>query len=231
MDNLHPIQMQIIKNLTFSPSIKFSELNNSSIESDKFSYHIRKLLSDGLIKKNEFDKYSLTNKGKLYSSHMDTGTSKIEKQPKSSVLIIAHRRITKEKEYLIHTRTKEPYYNYSGFMTGKIRFGETIEESALRELEEETGLIGSEYRHHFILYEMVYTTERKQLEDKFFHVVSFSKTTGTLLEKSLDGKNSWLTENQLRKLDLVFHNEIDILNLYLKNKKGFLEEKYFIEEF
>lgn len=231
MDNLHPVQMQIIRELTFSPSIKFSELNVKDLESDKFSYHIRKLLNDGLIKKDKSDKYSLTNKGKLYSSHMDTNTNTIEKQPKSSVLVIVHKKNKQKNSLLIHTRTKEPYYNYSGFLSGKIRYGETLEEAALRELEEETGLLGSGYKHHFVLHEMVYNFDGDQLEDKFFHIVGFSDTNGSLLDKSIDGKNRWITEKQLRETELLFHNEIEILDWFLKDTNGFIEKKYQIKEF
>jgi 8-oxo-dGTP pyrophosphatase MutT (NUDIX family) len=43
-------------------------------------------------------------------------------------------------EYLFQERLKQPYFGYWGLPSGKIRWGETILETALRELKEETGL-------------------------------------------------------------------------------------------
>ena len=231
MDNLHKIQMDIIKTLSFSPFISFSKLNTSSIESDKFSYHLKKLIKEKLIAKSDKDKYSLTDKGKMYVSHMDTATKKIEQLPKSSVLIIPIKQTNKSKKYLIHTRQKEPYYGYSGFITGKIRFGETVEEAAARELKEESGVTGLEYKHHFVIHEMVYNKSGKQLEDKFFNIVSFASTKGHLLSKTEEGKNQWITEEEFRKMHPLFHNELDILGWYLAGRSTFLEEKYYIEEY
>ncbi len=231
MNNLHKIQMQIIRELTFSPLVKFSKLNKNHIDSDKFSYHLRTLFDDGFIDKTNNDEYSLTNKGKIYSSHMDTDTERIELLPKTSVLVIPINNLGKDLKYLIHTRTKEPYFGYSGCIAGKIRFGETVEETAKRELNEEAGILGEDFSYGYTLHEMVYNKEGQQLEDKFFNVVSFHGFTGIIKSQTQDGKNKWVTEKEFKATNPLFHNEIDIFNWFLDGKKGFLEEKYYIEKY
>jgi ADP-ribose pyrophosphatase YjhB (NUDIX family) len=229
MDNFHIIQMQILRELAFKPNSNFSRLNISGLTNDHFSYHVRTLLKIGYIKKSEKG-YILSNKGKTYVSHMDTDKSQIEKLPKVSVLIVITKKIRNTIYYAISTRTKEPYFGYSGFITGKVRFGETIHEAAARELDEEMNLT-AKFKNCFILHEMVYDTKGNQLEDKFFHIVAAYDTKGEIAEKTQEGKNSWVTERQLEKLEPKFHNEMEIF-YWVKNKsRGFKEEKYVIEKF
>lgn len=135
MDNLHFIQMQILRELAFKPQAVFADLNLDKHPSDIFSYHLKTLIKQGLIQK-QATIYQLTPKGKTFITHMDTATKRIEHLPKVSVLAIA----VQDNKFAVHIRSKEPYFGYAGFPSGKVRFGETIAEAAKRELEEEMGL-------------------------------------------------------------------------------------------
>lgn len=229
MDNLHSVQMRILRDLTFKPRSRFSDMKAEDLTNDHFSYHIRTLVEMGYIEKIE-QTYSLTTKGKAYTTHMDTEKSQIENLPKVSVLVIAKKRMKGIFHYAISTRTKEPYFGYVGFITGKVRFGEMIHEAALRELEEEMGLTGK-INHCFILHEMVYDEEGNQLEDKFFHVVEAVDTKGELLKQTQDGKNKWVLEKDFIKLEPKFHNEMEIFDWYKNKERGFKEKKYIIKKF
>lgn len=226
---LHYIQMQILKELIFNPKAKFSELNKSDIPNDHFSYHLNKLVELDLVSKIN-GQYSLTVNGKKYAGKMDTNNYKIEKQPKSGVLIIPIRKIKQKTEYLVQQRKKEPYFGYWGFMTGKLRFGEKLYETADRELKEEMGVFG-EYKLQFILHEMVYDKIGTQLEDKLFYIVEVREIKGDLLTKTPDGENKWVTKQEFDELSPKYHNEDDIINWYINGDKGFKEEKYVVDGF
>jgi 8-oxo-dGTP diphosphatase len=230
MDNLHPEQMSILRELSFRGEANFSTLNVNGVSNDHFSYHLRSLIKAGLLDKSE-ELYKLTNEGKKFISHMDTNTRKIEKLPKVSVLVIPQRGEGESREFLVQTRRKEPYFGYSGFMTGKLRYGETITEGAQRELQEEVGLAANKVQHLFVLHEMVYDMEGNQLEDKFFNAVLATDFSGELQERTEEGENRWVTEAEFRTLPNLFHNEIDMLNWYLEGFRGFREEKYTIKGF
>lgn len=221
--------MQILRELLFRPTSHFSELNISGLSSDHFSHHIRELLKAELIVKSE-KSYSLTAKGKEFALHIDTDTNKIEKQPKVSVLLCPYRVTNGVTEFAVQTRLKEPYFGYTGFMTGKVRYGETILEATARELYEEMGLSGKA-APLYVLHEMVYSKENAILEDKFFHAVLVTGIVGELKAEIEGGRNQWMTKKQFFEISPKYHNEEEIFTWFETRDKKFKEKKYYIETF
>ncbi|MFA6007928.1 MAG: NUDIX hydrolase [Candidatus Shapirobacteria bacterium] len=229
MDKINEIQAKILCSLLFNPKARFKDLNIDQLTTDNFSYHIKSLLNLELIKKeNNF--YCLTNKGKMVAGKMDTTTNTVEKQPKVSVIIVPHQIIKGEEKFLIQQRTKEPYFGYWGFISGKIKFGETLEESVLRELGEESGITGKT-KFCYEIHEMVYDKNtNEQLEDKFFHVVEVTDIKGEIKDTQ-EGRNKMMTVAEFRKIVPKYHNEDDLMTWFLNKDFKFKEEKYYIEKF
>ncbi len=223
--NFHKIQLLILKELLFRPKSRFSDLNLTGLSNDHFSYHVRSLIKAGLVEKVNY-KYALSNEGKKLTSNLDTTTSSFEKQPKVSVILI----VQKDKEFLWQKRMKEPYFGYNGFATGKVKFGETVEEAALRELKEETNLV-ADFKHKFVLHEMVYGKEGDMLEDKYFNVMHGTNVKQELQTKTEDGENYWIKPKDMKKALPQYHNELEIFKLFKDNQSKFLERKYIISEF
>lgn len=226
---IHFIQMHILRELLYKSKLKFSDLNIVDLSSNHLTYHLKELQRLGLVKKVG-SHYELTVEGKEFANRMDTDTARIEKQPKVSVLIVPIRKQGRSVQYLIQTRLKEPYYGYSGFMTGKMRFGETVFEGAARELKEEMGLEAT-FAYRYMLHEMVYDKNGNLLEDKLFHVVEATDLQGELMVETKDGRNQWLNEKEFVSLEPKYHNELEILGWYKSGDTGFKEFKYFIDSF
>jgi 8-oxo-dGTP pyrophosphatase MutT (NUDIX family) len=230
MDNLNPIQLKILSTLLFNPKARFRDLNTDSMPTDHFSYHLRVLLGLGLVKKEKLT-YTLTSKGKMLASKIDTPIHKMEKQPKVSVILIPHKTVRGKERFLIQQRTKEPYFGYKGFISGKVRFGETLQETAERELKEESG-IGGKFRFRYEIHEMVYDKATgEQLEDKFFHIIECTQITGKVIKKTAEGINQFVTVGKFRKMRPKYHNEDDMLTWFLEKDFKFKEQKYLIESF
>jgi hypothetical protein len=230
VDNLNPIQIKILSTLLFNPKARFRDLNIDSMTTDHFSYHLRSLLKEGLVEKDKLT-YSLTSKGKIFAGKIDTSVYKMEKQPKVSVIIIPHKLYRGKEVFLIQQRTKEPYFGYKGFVSGKVKYGEILSETAERELKEESG-IGGKFRFCYEIHEMVYNKNTgEQLEDKFFHIIECYDLTGKIINKTTEGFNKFVTVKEFMKMKPIYHNEVDLLNWYLKKDFKFKEQKYFIENF
>lgn len=197
MDNLHYIQLNILKKLLFAETLKFSELKPFDIENNQLTFHLDRLIKDGLVEKVD-DGYKLTVKGKEFANRMDTDKAKMQLQGKIGVIQCCINNQKSENEFLLYTRLKHPFYGSQGYSSGKVRFGETIKDAAKRELKEETNLEG-EPELFMIEHHLVYSKdEHKLLEDKYFYFCKIINPKGEL-KANEEGKFEWVKESEVSK--------------------------------
>ena len=135
----HTTQIAILRHLLFVPEANFAALQkDSDLTSDHFTFHIKKLVESGYVIKTATG-YQLSPIGKEYANRMDTDENEIEKQPKISVVAVLERNKDGRREFIAQQRLKQPYYGFWGRLGGKVRWGESFEAAAKRELKEETG--------------------------------------------------------------------------------------------
>jgi 8-oxo-dGTP pyrophosphatase MutT (NUDIX family) len=202
---IHEAQTSILRELLFVTSAGYAKLQKpTGLPSDHFNFHIGRLVDLGLVEKLARGIYRLTPRGKEYANKLDTDNKTVERQPKVAVLLAVERKHNNRRQLLFQERLKNPYYGYWGFPTGKIRWGETITETAARELKEETGLT-AEYRILSLYHEHTYLAETGELlEDKMFFLVHCTNVQGELIERFEGGRNQWLAPRDARKLDKKF---------------------------
>lgn len=188
---IHEAQTKILRELLFLPATNFADLQRvSGLESDHVKFHIRRLVELGYVEKTGA-KYKLSIKGKEYANKLDTDAGVIERQPKVAVMLIVERERDGVKEYLLQERLKHPYYGFWGPPTGKVRWGESILETATRELQEETGLDGS-FVYRGLNHERVrHDSTGEIVEDKMFHLMFCNASTGDMKERFDGGRNAW----------------------------------------
>ncbi len=227
---LHPIQSKILVNLLFQPESRFTDLNTEGVTSDHFNFHIQRLIDAELIIKNDNDLYELTAKGKEFANRFDDVAGEVEKQPKVSIVILGRKGEGKDRYYLIQKRLKHPFYGYMGLITGKIRFGETISESAARELREEAGLSAT-LNLKGIEHKMDYSDSGQILDDKIFFIFEATNIKGTLIEEFKGGENIWIKESEIPALENLFEDVLEILETVKSNKFNFIENKFQVKKF
>lgn len=221
---IHPVQANILIALLFKPVARFSDLNTLNISNDHFAFHLKKLTKLGIVRKTK-NKYQLTKKGKEFANRFDTENAVIERQAKVGVLVCCVKKHKGRYKYLVQQRLKEPYYGFYGFLTGKVRWGDTVEETAKRELKEETGLTGT-MKFLGVKHKMDYEKESSLLEDKFFFVFKATNTKGELIKEYEGGKNIWLTEGEINKLPDLFDAVDESVFMIKKGGFHFSETKY-----
>lgn len=212
--DVHTVQTSILRALLFVPHATFAELQKTtSLSSDHFTFHIKKLIAAGLVEKTD-DGYTLTPRGKEYANRMDTDENEIEKQPKVSVALIVERHNGDQREFIVQQRLKQPYYGFYGRLGGKVRWGESFEEAAARELEEETGLIGAFTFSHIFHKRDYRKSDGNLLEDKIFVIMHCDNASGEMMKEFEGGKNFWMTQEELIAQDKIFESARDFVKLY-----------------
>lgn len=203
---IHPAQIQILISLLFVPQASYSEImKKTGMESDHFNFHLQSLVKLGYIVKNTSNAYTLTVSGKEHANKLDTEANTIERQPKVTVLLNILRQSDRGLELLVQQRLKQPFYGFWGIPTGKIRWGETIIQTAQRELFEETGLTCHDPQFYGILHKIDYSEETGELlEDKIFFEVLCLNPEGDLVEEFPGGQNRFVTQDEVEGLGKLF---------------------------
>ncbi|MDO8570870.1 MAG: NUDIX domain-containing protein [Candidatus Daviesbacteria bacterium] len=210
---MHPIQKHILHELIFHSFLPYSRLKPQGIESNLFIYHLKQLISEGLIQKRADGKYELSPEGQSFIEHLSLKNLKPIIQPKIVTLIVCQ---NKNGEFLLYKRNHQPFLGLVGFPYGKIHLGETIAEAAERELKEKTDL-SAELQHRGDVYLTTFR-DKNLLTQTFCHIFTANNVKGELLAKSEIGECFW------SKIDFSEEKLIpgfkDVLNLVKKSKNN-----------
>ena len=224
---IHAAQTSILRELLFAPEAGFAQLQRpTGLTSNHFNFHIGRLVELGLVEQPGAGKYRLTVEGKEYANRLDTEERTIERQGKISLLVVpSRRRADGETEYMLQRRLKHPFFGRIGFMSGKIRWGETVEAAAQRELMEEAGL-RADMELKCVYHKTDYTPEGDVLEDKHFYIMQALRPRGEFTERFDSGSNHWHTRPEIRALDNLFPGVEDVIEHTLQDSILFWEQSY-----
>jgi len=227
--NPHTTQTNILRHLLFTTGASFAELQkDSDLTSDHFTFHIKKLVESGYVEKTD-TVYRLSPAGKEYANRMDTDENEIEKQPKVSVVVVLERERNGQREFIAQQRLKQPYFGFWGRLGGKVRWGESFEEAAQRELEEETGLT-ADFTYKLIFHKRDYKKATGELlEDKVFVIMYANSYEGELIVDYEGGHNEWLTQDEFVAKDKIFESARDFIDLIDAGATYHAQEYYYDE--
>lgn len=196
-NDIHEVQGSILRELLFHNGTNFASLNKLDLTNDHFTFHIHRLINEGIIEKKG-KLYFLTQKGKQFAGKLDIDSNKMEKFGTPGVAVTAKKIIKGVPHYVVQQRLKEPFYGYWGYINGKIRFGEFSKDTARRELKEETGLEG-EPEILMVAHKLRGPSRREIKLDHFFFLYLVKNPKGELKDTE-EGKNFWKTMEEIRKL-------------------------------
>jgi 8-oxo-dGTP diphosphatase len=225
--DLHEVQASILRELLFHNGTTFSSLNKLDLTNDHFTFHIKRLLAEEVIEKKG-KLYYLTQKGKQYAGKLDVYGLKMEKFGTPGVAVSATKIIDGKLHFLIQQRLKEPMYGYYGFINGKIKFGEFSEETAKRELLEETGLTG-EPKFICIQHRLRGPSREEIKLDHYFFIYMFDEPEGEL-KHSEEGKNYWFTLEKIADLNTFPGFEYSLNVVTGKDTAKYIETFVKVEE-
>ena len=214
------IQLAILKNLLFLPEARFSNLNTEDLTNDHFSYHLRQLVKEGWVVKNE-DRYQLTVEGLRFAADMDLAQPEEFNPLLVGVEIYVEKIVGKEKFILLERRKRNPNKGLVGFHTTKVRLGESVPETAKRCLLEETGLTGT-FKSLGCVHKRYW--EEKNTAARLMVLLKAIKISGELLVETTESTNMWVRIKEVEKLENRQRDLLEDIKLFC-GKKGFFEER------
>jgi ADP-ribose pyrophosphatase YjhB (NUDIX family) len=217
---MHELQRAILKKLSQENGSRFSDLKPRGVESNRFMYHLRSVMNEGLVKKAGV-LYRLTPKGKGFVDRVSSATFKERIQPKIVALVVCRRE--DDGSYLLYRRSRQPFLGKVGFPYGKIHMGERVQDAAARELKEKTGL-SADLRYRGDVYVTVHD-EENLVTQTLFHVFSGENPSGILRRDSSIGDCFWSALDRIKR-----EEEIPGVSQVHKLVKG-SEEPFFKEYF
>ena len=133
----HHIQKKIVYHLITHSQARFSELKPKNMDSNVFTYHLKQLITHGLVSKDPNGMYILTPLGKVAGINVTLNKNELLIQAHSVLFLALH---TEENGWLMRKRLVEPMYGRSGFPHCEPLATEDIEETASKIFKEKTGL-------------------------------------------------------------------------------------------
>jgi len=147
MDEIqHHIERSILRKLTTQASAHFSEMRPMIVDSNLYSYHLKKLVKRGLVVQSGRD-YMLSARGLAYVDKisMDDFRTTSHLQPKIVTSIILK---NEDNQILLTKRAKQPFIGLWSLPMGKVHIEDaTVGKAAEREIAEKTGLELADLRH------------------------------------------------------------------------------------
>jgi len=221
--------MTILRNLLFKQSLGFGELNIHDVDSETLSYHLRSLIKQNLIQKDDNNIYSLTQYGKQYSADIDVETSLISSRAKLSILVMAIDESSTEPKYLFIKRLKSPLFGQSCLIAGKVKYGEPASITAKRELEEESGLIANNVEFVCFHRQFVFSKEKEFLKDNAFCMFIVKDFSGEV-RPTEEAEPFWVTKSEFDKLTNKAYDLTDLFSIMTNPPINHFVEKEFITE-
>jgi ADP-ribose pyrophosphatase YjhB (NUDIX family) len=133
------IQDHILLELTRSAVRRYSELRPQDVEGNLFMYHLKGLIKDGLVEKQDRH-YTLTPKGLQLAGMLSLETGKARLQPKILTTIVCK---NQADEYLFVRWHRQPNIGMVSFPHGMMHYGVSVADMAATELAEKSGLEAS----------------------------------------------------------------------------------------
>lgn len=185
---IHNIQQRVINVLASKDPARYADLKPPSMDGNQFTYHLKQLLVDKMVFKNDDGTYSLTQKGRTYLVH------RFESPDKAAhtifLVVIRH-----GDKVLLRERKVQPMQGYAGFVHGEPSSDKPLEESIRERILAKTGLVIDNYKVHGS--GLIRIMKDGQVQS-FSHAIIVETTSATdelPIAEDETGKNFWMSDS------------------------------------
>mgnify|MGYP000682743031 CR=1 FL=1 len=195
----HHLQKDILTRLIESEKARYADLKPVTVEGNVFTYHLRNLIREKLVIKNEDGTYSLTDKGKLYGVNNSLKSQDLLEQAHSIILLS----VRNGDQWLLRKRLVQPLIGKTGFIHGEPRANETVVASGHRILKSRTGLEADQLIVRGSGYIGMYNDQGGLVAYSAFTLLETMHVVGELLPSDSHGENIWFENPDFASPDMV----------------------------
>lgn len=189
------IEKEILLKFKNGKAFSYNALRGDT-PSSRFAYHLRNLVSQKIVEKKGAS-YFLADKGLKLIDCIESATGEKSEPPTAGAYVLVKE--PKGERILLKMRNAQPFLGYLGFVGGKIGFGRTPEEEAMRELHEETGL-EADLKLRLVTNLITVNSESGRC---IHHAIGFwylgENPRGKLVRSQREGKNAFMTQSEMLK--------------------------------
>lgn len=194
---MHHIQKNILRTLMYTKFARFRDMRPPKVDSNAYSYHLKRLQKDGYVEKNDAG-YCLTPAGLFYVDRVSMTNLEFRQQPKIITMTVLK---NQNGEVLLYSKLRQPFISSWVLPFGKVHLtNESLEMAAKRELEEKAGATISVVQHVGDCY--IHATIKGQLVSS---VLAHIFTATISDEDRIDNEKyavQWMSEKERRELTL-----------------------------
>ena len=212
---LHHIQKSILNSLASAESLRYAEIKPRELDGNVFGYHLKQLLADKYVSKNQDGDYRLTGKGREYIVHR-------YEDPLLSAHTIFLIVVTSNNRYLLRERKVQPLLGMSGFVHGEPRPDEDVVLTARQRLLTKTGIDASPS----VAGSALIAQYRDNELQSYTHAIVLTASTDADITITNDetGRNYWVDKTGLSNAN-VLPSTLDIIS-HLDQPHFFIEQSY-----
>ncbi len=215
---LHHIQRAVIDVLASADPARYIDLKPSDLDGNQFTYHLKQLIADKLVVKNDDGMYSLTQKGRTY---LVTRYENPDEMAHTIFLVV----IRHGSQLLLRRRLVQPSLGAVGFLHGEPVVSQPLKESVMARIILKTGLTVTDITSHSSGLIRIFKDTKPE---SFSHAIIISAQAksdklGVIQDKT--GENFWVKESELDTVKDLLPSCIDILAT-IDQKKHWFDLRY-----
>ena len=217
----HHIQKTIVYKLAFCEGMRFSELKPEDLDNKLFDYHLKALIRDKLVEKNQVGLYKLTTEGQ----HI--GVRALDKQftasDRAHSVVFLIIRSAKNGQWLLFKRLTHPLLNMVGLMHINPIPSDKILDTAKKELLHQTGLMAN---FSYVGNGFFKVFREKEVES-FIHFVALAATStkGQLRSNSQKGEYFWQADSTDIQ-NQILPTALEVIKQFQTGKQFFIDKTF-----